>query len=89
VRIPDSSAMVQGVVEGTIEWVPDPDFGYEVATSVPGVEDGELLQPRLLYDRLGRIGEYEALVRRLKGERAEYLAGYSALRSEVIAGIQG
>src|SRR5690606_40072550 len=33
VTIPDSSAIVQGIVEGTIEWETDPDFGYQVATS--------------------------------------------------------
>ena len=32
--IPYSFAIVQGIVEGTIEWTEAPDFGYEVATSV-------------------------------------------------------
>lgn len=87
VTIPDSSAIVQAIVEGTIEWVPDPDFGYQVAQSVPGVSDPELLQPRLLYDRLGRDDEYAATVARLQKERVEYLAGYPALDPSVPAGL--
>ena len=87
VTIPDSSAIVQGIVEGTIEWVTDPDFGYQIAASVPGVDDPELLQPRRFYDRTGRSDEYAEIVARLQSERASYLAGYSALRPEVTAGL--
>ncbi len=87
IRIPDSSAIVQGIVEGTIDWRPDPDFGYDIAASVPGVEDVELLDPRSFYDRNGRGAEYEAAVARLKKERSEYLASYSAMSPEVAAGL--
>ena len=55
VTIPYSSAIVQAIVSGTIEWVTDPDFGYEVASSLPGVDDIEILQPRQLYQRQGRL----------------------------------
>ena len=55
VTIPYSSAIVQAIVEDTIEWETDPDFGYEVATSLPGVDDIEILQPRRLYERQGRL----------------------------------
>ena len=87
VRIQDSSAIVQGIVEGTIEWATDPDFGYEIAVSVPGVEDDELLQPLRLYQRLGREAEYEEMVARLGKERSEYLAGYAGLDPSVAAGL--
>ncbi len=87
VSIPDSAAIVKAIVEGTIEWEPDPDFGYQVARSVPGVSDTELLQPRLLYDRLGRGDEYRATVTRLQKERVEYLAGFSALHPSIPAGL--
>jgi len=66
-------------VAGTIEWEKDPDFGYEVAGAVPGVEDAELLQPRRLYERQGRLAEYEAMVSRLQDERSRYLAAFTAL----------
>ncbi len=32
-----------GLAEGTIEWTEDPDFGYEVAAAIPGVDDIEIL----------------------------------------------
>ena len=89
VRIADSSAIVKGIVEGTIEWRPDPDFGYDIASEAPGVEDLELLAPRRLYERQGRAEEYEAVVSRLKRERAEYLKGYAALDAAVLAGLGG
>ena len=53
VRIKHSSAIVKGIAEGTIEWERDPDFGYLVASSVPGIDDVEVLQPRKLYERTG------------------------------------
>ena len=51
VRIPHSSAIVKAIAEGTIQWEADPDFGYKVASQVPGIEaeDIDLLQPRRLY----------------------------------------
>jgi phosphoenolpyruvate carboxykinase (ATP) len=79
VTIPYSSAIVQGIVEGTIEWTQDPDFGYEVAASVPGVHDIEVLQPRLLYARQRRTGEHDAMVARLKRERKEFLGSFPGL----------
>ena len=54
VAIEHSGAIVKAIAEGTITWERDPDFGYEVASSLPGIEDLELLQPRLLYERTGR-----------------------------------
>jgi phosphoenolpyruvate carboxykinase (ATP) len=87
VSIPDSSAIVQAIVEGTISWETDADFGYEVASDLPGVDDLELLQPARLYARLGRQREYEEMVARLQKERAEYLAGYEMLDPAVAAGL--
>lgn len=89
VRIPDSSAIVKAIVEGSIDWRTDQDFGYQVAESVPGVEDPELLQPRRLYERQQRLEEYESMVARLKKERVEYLAGYTALDPRVLDGLGG
>src|SRR5260370_2864083 len=62
VTIPYSSATVQAIVQDTIEWVTDPDFGYQIAASLPGVDDIEILQPRRLYERQGRLAEYDAMV---------------------------
>src|SRR5213076_97311 len=67
VRIPHSSAIVKGIAEDTIEWQDDPDFGYQVATSVPGIDsaDSAVLRPRELYDLQGRSEEYSKIVERL------------------------
>jgi phosphoenolpyruvate carboxykinase (ATP) len=85
VRIHHSSAMVKGVAEGTIEWEQDPDFGYLVAKSVPGIDqEGEdILQPRKLYEKQGRLDEYQQIVERLKNERREYMAKWEGLNPEI------
>ena len=87
VTIPYSSAIVQAIVEGTIEWTADPDFGYEVAASMPGVDDIEILQPRRLYERQGRMDEYDAMVARLKRERKEFLASFPGLDEALVKSI--
>ena len=86
VRIPHSAAVQEGIVDGTIEWVEDPDFGYLVAESIPGFDDVELLQPRKLYERQGRTEEYGQIVESLKAARTEYLAGYEGLDPRVAKG---
>jgi phosphoenolpyruvate carboxykinase (ATP) len=87
VKIPHSSAIVQAIVEGTIEWTADPDFGYEVASSLPGVDDMEILQPKRLYERQGRMDEYNAMVSRLKNERKDYLASFAGLDEAIVKSI--
>ena len=84
VTIPYSSAIVQGIVEGTIEWTEDPDFGYEVAAAIPGVDDIEILQPRRLYRRQGRTDEHDAMVARLKRERKEFLGSFPGLDESLV-----
>jgi phosphoenolpyruvate carboxykinase (ATP) len=89
VRIPHSSAIVKGIAEGTIDWERDPDFGYLVASSVPGIDSGDLdvLQPRLLYEAQGRVDEYRELVRRFKQERTEFLREFASLSDEIVAAV--
>jgi phosphoenolpyruvate carboxykinase (ATP) len=90
VRIKHSSAIVKGVAEGTIEWEDDPDFGYQVATSVPGIDaaDAAILRPRELYESQGRSEEYAKVVDRLKSERVEYLKQFPALSDEIVAAVR-
>ena len=88
VRIKHSSAIVKAIAEGTIAWERDPDFGYLVAASVPGIDDVEVLQPRKLYERTGRLDEYEAHVERLKAERAEFLGDFASLSDEIVAAVR-
>jgi phosphoenolpyruvate carboxykinase (ATP) len=87
VTIPYSSAIVQAIVEDTITWTPDPDFGYEIAEAVPGVDDIEILQPRRLYDGQGRRADYDAMVSRMKRERREYLASFPGLDEAIVKAI--
>ena len=87
VTIPYSSAMVEAIVSGTIEWVTDVDFGYEVAAAVSGIDDIEILQPWRLYQRQGRQDEYDALVARLKRERRDYLASFAGLDEAIVKSI--
>jgi phosphoenolpyruvate carboxykinase (ATP) len=87
VTIPYSSAMVEAVVSGTIDWVTDEDFGYEIAASVPGIDDIEILQPRRLYERQGRLAEYEKMVTRIKQERRDYLNSFAGLDSAIVKSI--
>jgi phosphoenolpyruvate carboxykinase (ATP) len=74
-------------VEGTIEWTTDPDLGYEIATSVPGIDDLDILQPRRLYERQDRMDEYNDMVSRLKRERKDYLASFPGLDEAVVKSI--
>ncbi len=89
VRIPHSSAIVKAVAEGTIEWERDPDFGYQVARRVPGIDEGDLdvLQPRRLYEATGRADEYAERVARLKEERTAFLAQFPSLSADIVASV--
>jgi phosphoenolpyruvate carboxykinase (ATP) len=87
VRIPHSSAIVAAIAEGSIGWDADPDFGYLVASEVPGIDDLELLQPRRLYERQGRTAEYREHVERLKAERAKYLAEFPGLDQAIVSAV--
>jgi phosphoenolpyruvate carboxykinase (ATP) len=90
VRIKHSSAIVKGIAEGTIEWVEDPDFGYQVAKSVPGIEESEsaVLRPKDLYESQGRGDEYGKIVDKLKGERVEFLQKFPALSDEIVDAVR-
>jgi len=88
VAIEHSGAIVKAIAEGTIAWERDPDFGYEVASALPGIEDAELLRPRLLYDRTGRAADYAEIVERVKRERLEFLGRYPGLRDEILGAIR-
>jgi phosphoenolpyruvate carboxykinase (ATP) len=85
VRIQQSSAVVKAIAEGTIEWERDEDFGYLVAKSVPDLDDADYLQPKKMYERQGRLDEYNALVEKYRTERRDYMKKWEGL-SETIAG---
>jgi phosphoenolpyruvate carboxykinase (ATP) len=90
VRILHSSAIVKAIAEGTIQWETDPDFGYKVASHVPGIDDADidLLQPRRLYEATGRSEEYGERVAKLKAERAEFLKQYPSLSGDIVDSVR-
>ena len=87
VKIPHSGAVVKAIAEGTISWTEDDDFGYQIAESVPSIDDPELLQPRRLYESQGRMDEYRRFVERFKAERQEFLEGFPGLDPEIIKAV--
>jgi phosphoenolpyruvate carboxykinase (ATP) len=84
VTIFHSSAIVKAIAEGRVDWEPDPDFGYEVASSLPGVDDLEILQPRRLYERQGRLDEYQRVVDQLRLDRRAYLQKWEGLDPAIV-----
>ncbi|HUJ16218.1 MAG TPA: phosphoenolpyruvate carboxykinase [Thermoanaerobaculia bacterium] len=87
VRIQHSSAVVKAIAEGTIQWAKDADFGYMIATEVPGIDDHDYLQPRKLYERQGRMEEYNELVHKYNNDRREYLRKWKGLREEIVQAV--
>jgi phosphoenolpyruvate carboxykinase (ATP) len=84
VKIPHTSACVRAIAEDSISWTRDEDFGYLVAEDVPDLDDAELLRPRRLYERQGRMQEYDGLVERLKRERHSRLGEFPELTPEIV-----
>ena len=82
-----SDARTQPRLTGSIAFEEDPDFGYEVAATVPGLEDEEKLRPRLLYERQGRADEYDRIVETLKTDRVAHLQRFTQLSEEIIKAV--
>ena len=87
VKIQHSSAVVKAIAEGTIKWEKDPDFGYLVATELPGIDDMDYLQPKKMYERQGRMDEYNELVQKYNNDRREYLRKWKGLSDEIVNAI--
>ena len=87
VKIRHSSAVVKGIVEGSIRWEEDPDFGYFVATELADVEDADLLNPKAMYASQGRADEYAGLVAKLLSDRRAYLRTFPGLDPSIVEAI--
>jgi phosphoenolpyruvate carboxykinase (ATP) len=85
-----ATAILNAVLDGTVEWELDPDFGYRVAAEVPGIEGGDrfLLIPRFLYARTERVYEYASLVPELKRERVARLEALEGLDAAIIDAVR-
>jgi phosphoenolpyruvate carboxykinase (ATP) len=83
VRVGHARAILAAIAAGSIEWEPDPDFGWLTATAVPGLDDAELLQPRRLYERQRRSGDHRRQVQLVHAAHAAYLATFAGLDAAV------
>jgi phosphoenolpyruvate carboxykinase (ATP) len=86
IKVADSSICLTAIAEGDAEWERDPDFGYEVPKSLPGLDE-EMAHPRLAFERLGRTEEYERRVQQRNEERREFLASFVGLDPQIVNGI--
>jgi len=83
VMIRHSCAALDAMLKDEIKWKVDPDFGYEIV-DVDAPENAKLLEkvpaeilnPRLFFERNGRLDEYNDWVKRIKAQRKEILKKY-------------
>lgn len=63
--------LLDAALRGSVEWEPDPDFGYEVAGAAEGLDPDltRALRPRLAYADRDRVYEHAELVFDVKRER--------------------
>ncbi len=82
-----SELLLGAALDERIVWESDPDFGYEVAADVPGVDRpaADALCPRLLYAAADRVYEHADLVVGYKRLRHERLAAIGCIDSELLA----
>ncbi|MFN2489615.1 MAG: phosphoenolpyruvate carboxykinase (ATP) [Actinomycetota bacterium] len=84
-----SFAIVEAIAEGSIIWESDEELGYEIASSVPGVDEPDLLQPRRLYESQRRMDEYRERLTRLKTDWRLYLAALPLDLSSLVSSHTG
>jgi hypothetical protein len=80
-------AVLDATLAGEVEWETDPDFGYDVPATVPGLaeEVARALLPRLRYGDHDRVYEHASLVAAKKRERAALAERLSGLDPAVAA----
>ncbi|MGH9365692.1 MAG: phosphoenolpyruvate carboxykinase (ATP) [Thermoanaerobaculia bacterium] len=78
-----STEIMKQIAKEAIAWEKDPDWGYEVPKSVPGVDLGRY-SPRAHYSP----AEYAALVDKLRQERRAWLAQFPGLDPAIPAAIE-
>ena len=84
VRIQDSSTILEEIMQGTISWAEDKDFGYFYAQEVPGLAREEILQPFSLYRSQGRENEYISISGQIQKDRREFLNQFDGLYMQII-----
>ena len=89
VTVAHSSACLQAIAEGGVDWDADDDFDYLLPTRLPGIapEDEDLLHPRDRFRALSRMDEYDAWVTKVKTERRAFLQSFPDLDPYILAGV--
>jgi len=89
ITVAHSSACLQAIAEGGVDWDEDRDFGYLLPSHVPDIEptDEDLLHPRQRFAGLGRLAEYDAWVQKLKSERRACLQAFPDLDPYILGGV--
>lgn len=80
IKIQDSAAFIREIARSRVEWRKDETWGYEVPSSVPGVDLG-----RYEASRFYKPEEIAAFTESLRAERTQWLAKFKDL-DPVIAG---
>jgi phosphoenolpyruvate carboxykinase (ATP) len=78
ITVRDSASIIREIARGSVSWRKDPDWGYEVIDSCPGV-DISRLRPEKHY----LPEDYQKLTRELRDERREWLAGFEGLDGRI------
>jgi phosphoenolpyruvate carboxykinase (ATP) len=95
IKIRHSSAMLEALLSEQITWKRDPDFGYEIVdVDAPAnaflVEKvpAEILEPRRLFEKQGRLDVYQKWVDTMKSGRRAFLEQY-AVEKNIIDAVCG
>jgi len=95
VKIRHSSAMLEALFSGSIHWVRDPDFGYEVVDldhpdNQALIEEvgADILRPDTYYARTDRRSVYQAEVAARHADRRAFLEHFS-VAPQIVAAVCG
>jgi phosphoenolpyruvate carboxykinase (ATP) len=83
VKIRDSSAILESVMQDAITWKEEEQFGYYIAEYVPGIDDEDLLQPQRLYRKQKREAEYVTMTNQIREDRIKYINQFDGLYSQI------
>ena len=82
ITVYESARLLADAARGSIEWKKDPDWGYEVASSVGDV-DMSHFDPASFYSE----EEYARLTKELKEERRAWLRQFKGLQQKIFDAI--
>ncbi len=83
ITIKVSTEIMKQIAKGGIEWTDDPDWGYQVATSVEGL-DFDKYDPRKYYSE----AEYSEKTETLRKERVDWLGQFPGLAPEIAKAVE-